>query len=183
MSEDITVLGIGGSMRPGSHTDLLLKLALREARTQGMRIKLFDLKSHPLPILDPQALGDPPAPAQLLLREVRAARALILATPVYHGTISGAFKNAVDYLQALEHDDPPWLTGKVVGLLALGTTGGMALQAITAMEHISRALRALTVPTAVAAEEGNLAALPPRLARMCAEIHRYATLPTVVAPA
>ncbi|GIF05435.1 NADPH-dependent FMN reductase [Actinoplanes siamensis] len=187
MGEEVTVLGVGGSMRADSSTELLLRMALREARNQGMRVKLFPLRGHPLPLFDPGMLADPPPAARLLLKEVRAAQAIVFASPVYHGTVGGAFKNTIDYLQALADDDPPWLSGKAVGLLAVGSMAGAALQAITAMEHITRALRAVAMPTVVAVDssegaawgDGGQATIAARLERMCGELRRYACAGTL----
>jgi FMN reductase len=59
--------------------------------------------------------------------------------------VSGAFKNAVDWLVLLADRDPPYLTGKPVGLIT--TAGGVqGLQAINTMEFSVRALRGWAVP-------------------------------------
>ena len=64
---------------------------------------------------------------------------------MYHGTISGSFKNAIDWLQLLADRDPPYLTDKVVGLIS--TAGGtQGLQAVDTMEFVVRALRGWAVP-------------------------------------
>ena len=64
---------------------------------------------------------------------------------MYHGTVSGAFKNALDWLDLLRDEDPPFLTDKVVGLIS--TAGGVqGLQAINTMEFVVRALRGMAVP-------------------------------------
>ena len=64
---------------------------------------------------------------------------------MYHGTISGSFKNCLDWLQLLGDRDPPYLTNKVIGLIS--TAGGVqGLQAINTMEFVVRALRGWAVP-------------------------------------
>lgn len=73
---------------------------------------------------------------------------MIWSAPLYHGTISGAFKNALDWLQLLAERKPPYLSGKPAGLIA--TAGGVqALQALNSMEFIVRALRGWTVALVV----------------------------------
>lgn len=68
---------------------------------------------------------------------------------MYHGSVSGSFKNAIDWLQLLVDQDPPYLTDKVVGLIS--TAGGVqGLQAINTMEFIVRALRGWAVPLVLA---------------------------------
>jgi FMN reductase len=77
--------------------------------------------------------------------EGAAADGLIWSSPMYHGTISGSFKNALDWLQLLNDRAPPYLTDKIIGLIS--TAGGMqGLQAVNTMEFIVRALRGWAVP-------------------------------------
>jgi FMN reductase len=47
---------------------------------------------------------------------------LVWSSPLNHGTVSGAFKNALDWLQLLGDHEPPYLTDKVIGLVS--TAGG-----------------------------------------------------------
>jgi len=64
---------------------------------------------------------------------------------MYNGTISGSFKNALDWLKLLGNRNPPYLTDKVVGLIS--TAGGVqGLQAVNTMEFVVRALRGWAVP-------------------------------------
>ena len=73
---------------------------------------------------------------------------MLWSSPLYQGTISGALKNALDWLRLLEDREPPFLHDKVVGLLS--TAGGtQGLQAINTMEFATRALRAWAVPYVV----------------------------------
>jgi FMN reductase len=73
---------------------------------------------------------------------------MLWSSPMYQGTISGAFKNALDWLHVLGQRDPPYLHDKVIGLIsAAGGTQG--LQAINAMEFSVRALRGWAVPYVV----------------------------------
>jgi FMN reductase len=73
---------------------------------------------------------------------------MIWASPMYQGTVSGALKNALDWLHLLRDRDPPFLHDKVIGLVsAAGGTQG--LQAINTMEFSVRALRGWAVPYVV----------------------------------
>ena len=76
---------------------------------------------------------------------VYACDAMIWSSPTYHGSVSGSFKNALDWLILPAERDPPYLTNKPVGLVT--TAGGVqGLQAINSMEFIVRALRGWSVP-------------------------------------
>ena len=48
---------------------------------------------------------------------------MIVATPGYHGGLSGLVKNALDYIEDLANDDRPYLEGRVVGTV-FAPTGG-----------------------------------------------------------
>jgi FMN reductase len=105
---------------------------------------LLDLRRLDLPMYVP---GHPTVPdaARELCKVVHPAHGLMWSSPLYHGTVSGAFKNALDWLQLLSDRNPPYLTDKVVGLIS--TAGGThGLQAVNTMEFAVRAWRGWAVP-------------------------------------
>src|SRR5207237_1041349 len=90
----------------------------------------------------------PSAAQSNLIESCYAADGMLWSSPMYQGTISGAFKNALDWLHLLRDRDPPFLHDKVIGLIsAAGGTHG--LQAINTMEFAVRALRGWAVPYVV----------------------------------
>lgn len=145
----LRVLGIGGSTRAGSSSLAALTAALGLAEAAGAETALADVRALGLPLFEEgRALGDYPAALAELLAAARRADAFLLCTPTYLGTVAGAMKNVLDALSFLAEDDPPYLGGKPVGLLALG--GANAADALTALGHAARSLNGLVVPTAVA---------------------------------
>ena len=145
--ESFHVVGLGGSLSPCSTSLYALKLALTGAQEAGAVITVLDIRTMNLPLYEP---GTRVLPDQVrfLLTAMSEADAFIWSSPQYHGTISGSFKNALDWLDVLEKQDPPYLTDKVVGLVsAAGGTQG--IQAIITMEFIVRALRGLAIPLVV----------------------------------
>lgn len=146
----VRVLGIGGSTRQGSKSRVMLMSALRLAEEAGADVTLADVRALDLPIYDDdRPLEDYPTSLHQLLASARAADAYILCSPTYHGTVSGAVKNALDALNFLYDDDPPYFARKPVALMALG--GGGAANALTSLHHTTRALNGLTIPTSVIA--------------------------------
>jgi FMN reductase len=142
------VLGIGGSTRRGSLSAAALAATLRLAEAAGARTTLATVRDLALPVAnDDWTLADYPPSLAWLLAEVRAADALVLCTPTYYGTLSGAVKNVLDALIFLWDDDPPAFGGKPVALMAVGGHG--AADAITGLHHATRALNGLSVPTVV----------------------------------
>lgn len=156
------VVGIGGSMAAESHSLSALEIALAGAEQAGAEVALFDIRELALPMYVPGETHIPDN-ARRLCDAVYAAQGLIWSTPLYHGSISGSFKNALDWLELLSNRDPAYLTDKIVGLIS--TAGGsQGLQAINTMEFIVRALRAWAVPLVIPIpsvgkmfdEQGNL---------------------------
>jgi FMN reductase len=143
----IKVVGLGGSMAVPSRSLAALKLGLAAAQEAGATTELLDLRELSLPMYVPTT-HDFPTAVYRLLDEVYGAHGLLWSSPLYQGTISGAFKNALDWLHPLEDRQPPFLTDKVVGLMS--TAGGVyGVQAVNTMEFSVRALRALAIPLVV----------------------------------
>ena len=99
------IIGIGGTTRAGSTSERVLVKALEAAERAGARTALFGgLFLSKLPIYDPATAGASEELAELL-DGVRRADGVLIATPGYHGSISGLNKNALDSLEGLR-DDP-----------------------------------------------------------------------------
>lgn len=149
----VRIVGIGGSTREGSKTLIVLKTALRLAEEAGAVTVLADVREMDLPIFDDdKPLSAYPPILSELVAEARIADAFLLASPTYHGTITGAVKNVLDALNFLSDDTPPYFAGKPVGLLALGGPG--AVNTVNALYHSVRGLNGLSVPTTAAVPGG-----------------------------
>jgi FMN reductase len=147
MARAVHIVGLGGSVAAPSRSLAALQVALESAAGSGATTALLDLHELRLPMYDPTARA-PGDAAQRLLEECHRADGLLWSSPLYQGTISGAFKNALDWLHLLDDREPPYLADKVVGLIA--TAGGAhGLQAANTMEFAVRALRAWAVPYVV----------------------------------
>ena len=133
------IVGIGGSTRPGSFTNLLLERCLAEAEALGARTQsvigpaLADLPMY----------GDDldPAESAELIDAVRAADCIVIGTPGYHGGMSGLVKNALDHLELLRDDPRPYLDGKAVGIIVTASgwqSGGTTLTSVRSAVHALR---------------------------------------------
>src|SRR5699024_1469933 len=96
-------------------------------------------------------LEDYPESLAWLLDEVRRADGIIICSPTYHGTISSALKNVLDSLIFLGWDQPPYLGGKPVGIMAYG--GMTAMGVLEALTMCVRGLKGVTIPTHIAVPE------------------------------
>jgi FMN reductase len=147
MGRPLLIVGLGGSLAKASRSRAALATALQGAASAGAEVDLLDLRELDLPMYDPDD-NEPAGPAKRLIESCYAADGMLWASPLYQGTISGAFKNALDWFHLLGDRDPSYLHDKVIGLIsAAGGTQG--LQAVNTMEFSVRALRGWAVPYVV----------------------------------
>jgi FMN reductase len=147
MTRTLSIVGLGGSLARTSRSRAALQTALEGAQGAGAKTVLLDLRQLDLPMYNPDD-DEPTEAAARLLEASYAADGLLWSSPMYQGTVSGAFKNALDWLHLLGDRDPPFLHDKVIGLIS--TAGGtQGLQAVNTMEFSTRALRGWAVPYVV----------------------------------
>lgn len=143
------IVGLGGTLRERSYSRAALVNSLRVAQSHGADVELLDLRALDLPMYVPDLPIEDYPPTQVaavahLVQTVRRAQAFIWASPTYHGTVSGVFKNALDMLELLCDDDPPYLVGKAVGLIAVSDS-----QTFSAMASSVHELRGWLAPAQI----------------------------------
>ena len=145
------VVGIGGTIGGMSSTERALKIALESAARQGFRTRMFGgAEMGRLPLYDPKALARTPDERDFV-ETVRKASALIIASPGYHGSISGVVKNALDLLEETARDEKrPYLADMPVGLIATAYGWQATGSTIAALRSIVHALRGWPTPFAAA---------------------------------
>jgi chromate reductase, NAD(P)H dehydrogenase (quinone) len=123
----LRVLGLVGSLRAGSLNRGLMDAAREMAPEHGMEIEVFErLREIPPYDADLDARGDPEA-VGALKAAIRAADALLIASPEYNYSVPGVLKNAIDWVSRPGHQSV--LVGKPVGIMgassgAVGTARG-----------------------------------------------------------
>ncbi len=146
----LSIVGIGGTTRPGSQTEQALSISLKAAERRGASVKMFgggELVSLPH-YLTPESTTSETGHA--LVEAVRQADGLIIASPGYHGSISGVVKNALDYLEELAKDERVYLDGIPVGLIVTAYGWQATGSTLAAMRSIVHALRGWPTPLGVA---------------------------------
>jgi FMN reductase len=193
----VRILGIGGTTSAKSWSLVPLEAALAKVRDLGGETTLASVYDLNLPLFHTEwRLEDYPPTLAWLLDEVRHADGLILCSPTYHGTISGAIKNVLDTLIFLGWDTPPYLAGKPVGLMSYG--GMTSMGVLQALTNCVRGLKGISVPTHVAVPEDSIdrenvvlesEKIERRLDLMVAEIVSFAShlrgrhaIPAITAP-
>ena len=156
----VRILALSGSVRVGS-LNLGLLRAARELAPPDVDVTIAELADLPLYNQDLEAAGDP-APVQRLKAQVRAADAVLIATPEHNGIIPALLANALEWLsrpprQSVLRARPLAIMGASPGR---GGTARAQLVLRQVLEHAGPAVleRALALPHAGAAFDaaGNL---------------------------
>lgn len=119
MTAPIRVLGLSGSLRRQSLNTALLRAAA-ELAPAGVTVEIVDLAALPFYNQDIDG-ADAPAAAIDLRARLKAADAVLLASPEYNYSIAPVLKNALDW--ASRPYGQSVLDGKPAALLGVG--GGM----------------------------------------------------------
>lgn len=100
----INVLGVAGSMRQDSYSTLGLRMVLEEAKKYYSESYLLELRDINLPLYDPSgpssndhSFNNSNNVLEKITTALKWADALVLASPDYHGSMSGTLKNFLDY--------------------------------------------------------------------------------------
>jgi azobenzene reductase len=123
----LNVLGVGSSMRQGSYSTTALNMILDMAKGNEAETKLLDLRQTNLPML--YAAKDDTHEIGQVTELVDWADAYILATPDYHGSMSGSLKNFLDYFWSE-------FAGKTFGYIVASHEKGL-----TVMDQMRTAVR------------------------------------------
>lgn len=139
------IVGIGGTLRPGSSSESALRVTLAEAVRIGATTRLFSGQELSFPAYDPSQEACR-AVALEMIEALRRADGIILATPGYHGSVSGLIKNAIDYTEEMRADARPYFSGRAVGLIVCADGNQAIGSTLATMRAIVHALRGWPTP-------------------------------------
>jgi FMN reductase len=145
MSSKPCIVGIGGTTRAGSSSEKALKVSLRAAEQEGAETIVIAGPALDLPMYAPER-KERCAEAAELIRLFRRCDGVIIASPAYHGSVSGLIKNALDYSEDCSGDARPYFDGCAVGLIACAAGWQGAGQTLAALRAIAHALRGWPTP-------------------------------------
>lgn len=143
------IVGLGGSSRPESATQRALTAVMRMASQAGAETVVLGPAELDLPPYPPDRRVERVPAAHRLLSEVSRADGLVLASPDYHGGVSGLLKNALDYLHDLSGLPRPCLEARAVGLLVCFERPDTAGSTLTALRSIVHALGGWPTPLGI----------------------------------
>lgn len=116
MDRQITILGFAGSLRKGSYNKAILRAAL-ELSPEDAKIEIFDLEGIPPYNMDLE--NRMPEKVKEFKAKIRAADAILIATPEHNYSIPGVLKNAIDWASRPYGDNS--FEGKPVGIMSAST--------------------------------------------------------------
>jgi chromate reductase len=141
--ETVNILGFAGSLRKGSYNKALLRAA-GELLPAGASIELFDLEG--IPPFNQDLEGSPPERVKEFKSRIRAASAVLVATPEYNFSVPGVLKNALDWASR-PYGDSVW-PGKPLALMSASTgmLGGSRAQYHLRQTFLFLDVRAVSKP-------------------------------------
>ena len=140
------IVGIGGTTRANSSSERALRVSLAHAESIGAKVTVFggeDLAT--LPHYDP-GLPDRVDVAARLVAALRDADGVIIASPAYHGAVSGMVKNALDYVEDMREDELSYFDGRAVGIIACGYGWQAIVATMNQLRTVVHALRGWVTP-------------------------------------
>lgn len=132
-----------GSTTPPGRMHRALEGGLERAATRGTSADLLDLGTVRLGFADGTPIEDLADDTAATIAAIESAKALIVATPVYRGSLTGSLKNLLDLTPV------PALQGKAVGLVAMGASDHHYLGAERHLRDVLAFFGAVVMPVAV----------------------------------
>ena len=125
MADQITILGIAGSLRKDSYNKAALRFA-QSVCPDGARLEIYDIAG--LPLFNQDEEKNPTPKVTEFKQKIRAADAILISTAEYNYGLPGVLKNAVD-VASRPYGDSAW-NGKPVAIMsaAVGSAGGLRAQ-------------------------------------------------------
>ena len=155
----VRILALSGSLREDSLNTRLIRIASEMATDAGAHATLADLRQLDLPMYDGdlEARHGLPGGARRLRNLLLESDALLIASPEYNAGMSGALKNAIDWVSRPQPNERQPFLGLVGGLMAAspGRLGG--LRGLTQLRATLNTLGVVVLPEQVAVPEADKA--------------------------
>jgi chromate reductase len=116
VEEKVKILGLVGSLRKNSFNKALMRAAI-EVVPENAEIEVFDIAG--IPAFNQDFEKDPPQIIKEFKAKIKAANALLIATPEYNYSIPGVLKNAIDSASRPKADKV--FDGKTVAIMSAST--------------------------------------------------------------
>ncbi len=142
-NDSIRITGVCGSLSADGATKKALAIALNGAAEYNAETALLELRDFNLVFYGSVPENEYPPDVFQLRQALKDSQGIILATPEYHGSLSGALKNMLDLMSIEDFET------KIIGLV--GVAGGNigAINSLNTMKTICRNLHCWVLPQEV----------------------------------
>ncbi len=146
----IKAILFNGSIDSRAHAigNTLTNYFSEKLQEQTIEVDVFNMGKAAIPLLDTQQIKNPPRNVLEMCRRFQEADIHFWLAPLYHGSIPGAMKNCLDWLEVTAQTEQPYLTDRTIGMVCWAD-GSQAVHGINTMNNIAHALRAWTLPYTV----------------------------------
>jgi chromate reductase len=160
MDKAITILGFVGSLREDSYNKALLRVAMK-LTPKSTKLEIFDLEG--IPPFNQDLENRMPEKVKDFKAKIKAANAILIATPEHNYSMPGVLKNAIDWASRPPGDNS--FEGKPVAIMSAspGMLGGARAQYHLRQILVSLNMYAINRPEVIVAsvdekidENGNL---------------------------
>ncbi|MFZ7094709.1 arsenical resistance protein ArsH [Luteimonas dalianensis] len=134
------ILLLYGSLRPQSYSRKLALEAERILQQLGAETRVFD--PHELPVLD--SVGKDHPKVQQLREWSQWSEGQVWVSPERHGTITGVFKNQIDWLPLEEGGVRP-TQGRTLAVMQV-SGGSQSFNVVNTLRVLGRWMRMVTIP-------------------------------------
>lgn len=132
---------------PNSTSSIISDYILKKLEERNIETTVFNLSDADIPLLD-FSFSETPQAVKNMTAQFLEADTHFWLSPLYHGSIPGAMKNCLDWLETTSHLPNPYLTDKKVAMVCWAD-GVQAMNGINTMVNISKSLRAWSLPYSV----------------------------------
>ena len=141
LTESIELTAVVGSVTPPGRLRRAVQEAL--ARAEGTQTELIDLAERQIPFADGRPATELGGDTAAVIAALARADAILLATPIYRGSLTGALKNLLDHVPVAV------LQGTPVALVSMGGSDHHYLGAERHLRDVLAFFGAHPLPTAV----------------------------------
>jgi FMN reductase len=142
------VVGFGGTTRPDSSSERALRISMQAAEAAGAATLLVPAAELEFPMYRPGAPGS--EASDRFVEALRYADGVLIASPGYHGGMSGLIKNALDYVEDLRDDERPYFDGRAIGCICCAHGWQATTTTLVSLRSVVHALRGWPTPIGVA---------------------------------
>ncbi|MEC7838670.1 MAG: NAD(P)H-dependent oxidoreductase [Chlamydiota bacterium] len=162
MSNKPQILAFSGSLQKKSKNRMLLDTAIKGAKNAGASVIVIDLQEFPLPIYneDYEKENGLPENVKALKKLMKDSDGLLIASPEYNSSISGALKNMIDWVSRRESSDEPMLdsfNGKVAAIMSASPGGLGGIRGLIHLRSILSCINVLVLPQQYALSSAHTA--------------------------